>query len=88
MKEVVITGLSFNVIMNGPRVRYRRTSASNMNVNMNMNMKNMNKLNLRYIDIRHDFGDEFAHLAWRADLEQVESPNMVSRVYLSPIEKR
>ena len=57
MKEVVIPGHSFNVVMNGSRVCYCRSSAANLNI-----------FHLRLIDLYRDFGDEFADLIWRAYL--------------------
>ena len=58
VKKVLIPELSANVVMGGRRLRHRRECAVNMTM-----------FHMWLVDLPHDFGDEFANLAWRADQE-------------------
>ena len=70
VKEVIIPGLSFYVVMNGQRVRHYRASATNIK-----------KFHLSPFDLRHDSGGEFAHLAYGEDLGLAEPSTVASHVY-------
>ena len=56
MTEVVLTGLSYIVTMTGRGIRRRRAPAANIKM-----------FHLRPYDLRHDFKNEFDHLAWEGD---------------------
>lgn len=58
MTEVLIPGLSYDVTIDGRATRRRRASAINIET-----------FHLRPANLRHDFGDKFAHLGWEAALE-------------------
>ena len=49
---------------------------------------NMKKFHRRSIDPRRDFGDEFTHLVWGADLGWPNPPSWTQPSTFSPIEKR
>lgn len=54
--KVTILRLSYEITMKGRKIK-RGASAANIKL-----------FHLRPAELRHDFGDEFAYLAWEADL--------------------
>ena len=67
--EVVLPGLSY-ITMNGRGIRRRRASAANIKM-----------FHLRPDDLRHDFENEFAHLAWGIDFGLAEPSIVASPMY-------
>ena len=63
---VITPGLCYQVVLNGRQIRERKTSASHLK-----------PYHVRPVGIRHDFGDEYSHFAWEADLGQT-LPSMVA----------
>ena len=68
--EVVLPGLSYIVTMTGRGIRRRRASASNIKM-----------FHSRPDDLRHDFENEFAHLAWGVDFGLAEQSIIASPMY-------
>ena len=64
--EVVLPGLSYIVTMNGRGIHRRQPSASNIMM-----------FHMRLDDLRHDFENDFAHLAWVVDFGLAE-PSIVA----------
>lgn len=68
--EAVLPRLSYIATMNGRPIRRRRASAANIKT-----------IHSCPDDLRHDFGDEFAHLAWDVDFGLAEPWTVASPMY-------
>ena len=67
---VIIPGLCYRVILQGRRKRVRRAAVSHIK-----------PCDLRPPSLRHEFGDEYAHVAWGPDLGLVAASILVSLLY-------
>ena len=67
---VITPGLCYRITLQGRRERVRRAAASHIK-----------PYYLRPLSLRHDFGDEYAHFAWRADLGLVADSTLASLLY-------
>ena len=71
MTEVLLSGLSYIVTMNGRGIRRRRAFAANIKM-----------FHLRPDNLRHDFENEFSHLAWEVDFGLAEPSVVASSMYI------
>ena len=67
---VITPGLCFRVVLNGRQERVRRAAASHIK-----------PYHIRPPQLRHDFGDEYAHFAWGPDLGLATDSTIASPLY-------
>ena len=70
VSTIMTLGLCYHVVLNGRQVRERRAAASHIK-----------PFYVRPSWLRHDFGDEYAHFAWDADLGLAASSTMAAPLY-------
>ena len=66
----IASGLCYQVVMNGRQIRERRAAASHLK-----------PYNVRPTGFCHEFGDEYAHFAWEADLGLAMPSTAASQLY-------
>lgn len=66
----ITPSLCYHVVLNGRQVMERRAAAPNIK-----------PFHVSPPGLRHDFGNEYAHFAWDADLELASLPTQAPTLY-------